>query len=34
MVIWAVMHPLVDGLMSSHYSDIGKTVRRGVIPIS
>ena len=34
MVTRAVMHPLVDVLMSSHYSDVSKTVRRGVILIS
>ena len=26
-----VMHPLVDGLLYSRYSDVGETVRRGVI---
>ena len=26
-----VMHPLVDGLLYSRYSDVGETVRSGVI---
>ena len=31
LVTWAVLHPLVDGLLYSRYSDVGETVRRGVI---
>ena len=27
-----VTHPLMDGLLSSTHFDVGKTVRRGVIP--